>query len=131
MLNAQTRVYGKRAQELRLAATACTDPVGKSALLHAAEWYDRFLTKRAGACAVRELRAPKPKLVVKPTSHYLLQMWDKSGSRVEKTLAESPDSRVAYAAYFQAAREFPMRLLTLSQNERVLARWYPPGTGRH
>lgn len=124
-------VYGRRAAELRIAASALSDAVGKNALLRAADRYEKLASRKLQLLAGE--RAPKPKGMLPlrtPVAPYRLQMWDKGGRSVEKTLAESPDSRVAYAAYFEAAREFPMRYLTLSQNERVLARWHPPGAGR-
>lgn len=130
-MQAQALIYGRRAAELRIAASLLGDTLGKKALLTAAERYEKLAGQnpaRIGALAA----SPKPKALPlrPPAAAYRLEMWNQSGKRVEKTLAESVDSRVAYAAYFAAAREFPMRYLTLTQDERVLARWQPPGAGR-
>src|SRR6185437_5127338 len=123
-------VYGRRAAELRIAASGVSDAIGKKALLRAAERYEKLAGQKALPMAPEFTPAPKRALPLQVLAPYRLQMWDQSGSRVEKILAESPDSRAAYDAYFEAARAFPMRHLTLIQNERVLARWHPPGTGR-
>jgi len=52
---------------------------------------------------------------------YLVEQWDDADSHVEELIALTGDYRVAWAAYEEAVRRRPGRIVTLRQKTRVLA----------
>jgi hypothetical protein len=52
---------------------------------------------------------------------FSVELWDKSDQRVEELIALTADYGVAKAAYQEAIRKRPGRIVTLRQKTRVLA----------
>jgi hypothetical protein len=52
---------------------------------------------------------------------FSIELWDEAEKRVEELLALAGDYRVARAAYAEAVRRRPGRIVTLRQKTRVLA----------
>jgi hypothetical protein len=52
---------------------------------------------------------------------YLVEQWDDSDSRVEELIALTGDYRVARAAFEEAVKCRPGRIVTLRQKTRLLA----------
>ena len=52
---------------------------------------------------------------------YMVEQWDDTDSHVEELIALTGDYRVARAAYEEAVKRRPGRIVTLRQKTRVLA----------
>ena len=52
---------------------------------------------------------------------YMVEQWDDSDSHVEELIALTGDYRVARAAYEEAVKQRPGRIVTLRQKTRLLA----------
>jgi hypothetical protein len=52
---------------------------------------------------------------------YLVEQWDDADSHVEELIALTGDYRVARAAFDEAVRQWPGRIVTLRQKARLLA----------
>jgi hypothetical protein len=52
---------------------------------------------------------------------YLVEQWDDTDSHVEELIASTGDYRVARAAYVEAVKRRPGRIVTLRQKTRLLA----------
>ena len=52
---------------------------------------------------------------------YLVELWDDNDSHVEELIALTGDYRVARAAYEEAVKGRPGRIVTLRQKTRLLA----------
>ena len=52
---------------------------------------------------------------------YMVEQWDDADSHVEELIALTGDYRVARAAYEEAIKSRPGRIVTLRQKTRVLA----------
>jgi hypothetical protein len=52
---------------------------------------------------------------------YMVEQWDDTDSRVEELIALLGDYRVARAAYEEAVKRRPGRIVTLRQKTRLLA----------
>ena len=52
---------------------------------------------------------------------YMVERWDDADSHVEELIALTGDYRVARAAFDEAVKHRPGRIVTLRQNTRVLA----------
>ena len=52
---------------------------------------------------------------------FSIELWDETDKRVEELLALAGDYRVARAAYAEACKRRPGRVVTLRQKARVLA----------
>jgi hypothetical protein len=52
---------------------------------------------------------------------YMVEQWDDADSHVEELIALTGDYRVARAAYEEAVRRRPGRIVTLRQETRLLA----------
>jgi hypothetical protein len=52
---------------------------------------------------------------------YRLEMWDEQDNRVEELIALVADHAVARAAFSEAVKRRPGRIITLRQKSRVLA----------
>ena len=52
---------------------------------------------------------------------YMVEGWDDTDSHVEELIAPTGDYRVARAAYEEAVKQRPGRIVTLRQKTRLLA----------
>jgi hypothetical protein len=52
---------------------------------------------------------------------YMVELWDDDDSHVEELIALTGDYRVARAAYEEAVKRRPGRIVTLRQKTRLLA----------
>jgi hypothetical protein len=52
---------------------------------------------------------------------YSVEQWDDTDSHVEELIALTGDYRVAWAAFEEAVKRRPARIVTLRQKTRVLA----------
>ena len=52
---------------------------------------------------------------------YMVEQWDNSDTHVEELIALTGDYRVARAAFDEAIKRRPGRIVTLRQNTRLLA----------
>ena len=52
---------------------------------------------------------------------YMVEQWDDTDSHVEELIALTGDDRVARAAFEEAAKRRPGRIVTLRQKTRLLA----------
>jgi hypothetical protein len=74
-------------------------------------------------------KAPPPGL---PTPNerddlpYKVEIWDEEKAGVEQVIAVTASASIGYAAFYAAAKEFPMRYITLRFKNRVVTRWNGP-----
>jgi hypothetical protein len=54
---------------------------------------------------------------------YRVEVWDHSRTSVERLLAVTASAGIGFAAYYQAAQEFPDRTITLRYKNSVVARF--------
>ena len=53
--------------------------------------------------------------------HYSVELWDDADSQVEELIALMGDYRFARAAFYEAVKHRPGRIVTLRQKARLLA----------
>jgi hypothetical protein len=56
---------------------------------------------------------------------YKVEIWDDENKAVEQVLAMTANPSIGYAAYFEAAKEYPRRYVVLRHKHRIVARWNP------
>jgi hypothetical protein len=54
---------------------------------------------------------------------YRVELWNATGSAVDRLLALARHPSIGYAAYFATTREFPERLITLRGPSGIMSRW--------
>ena len=75
-------------------------------------------------------RKAPPSLGPTPTERddlpYKVEIWTEDKTSVEQVIAVTASSSIGYAAFYAAAKEFPMRYITLRFKNRVVTRWNGP-----
>ena len=54
---------------------------------------------------------------------YRIELWDATGTVLDRVLGVLSDGTVAYAAFYAAANAYPSGVIVLSQKGRVLIQW--------
>jgi hypothetical protein len=57
---------------------------------------------------------------------YKIEIWDEDKASVEQVIAVTASASIGYAAFYAAAKEFPLRYITLRFKNRVVTRWNGP-----
>jgi hypothetical protein len=57
---------------------------------------------------------------------YKVEIWDEDKASVEQVIAVTASASIGYAAFYAAAKEFPLRYITLRFKNRVVTRWNGP-----
>lgn len=57
---------------------------------------------------------------------YKVEIWDTEKTSVEQVIAVTASAGIGYAAFYAAAKEFPLRYITLRFKNRVVTRWNGP-----
>jgi hypothetical protein len=57
---------------------------------------------------------------------YKVEIWDQEKTSVEQVIAVTSSASIGYAAFYAAAKEFPLRYITLRFKNRVVTRWNGP-----
>jgi hypothetical protein len=57
---------------------------------------------------------------------YKVEIWDEDKAGVEQVIAVTASASIGYAAFYAAAKEFPLRYITLRFKNRVVTRWNGP-----
>jgi hypothetical protein len=75
-------------------------------------------------------RKVPPSVLPVPTERddlpYKVEIWDEDKTAVEQVLAVTASASIGYAAFYAAAKEFPLRYITLRFKNRVVTRWNGP-----
>lgn len=74
-------------------------------------------------------KAPPP-FTPNPTERddlpYKVEIWDEEKTSAEQVIAVTASASIGYAAFYAAAKEFPLRYITLRFKNRIVTRWNGP-----
>jgi len=77
-----------------------------------------------GGPKVPPASAPKP--TERDDLPYKVEIWNAEKTAVEQVIAITASASIGYAAFYAAAKEFPLRYITLRLKDRVVTRWNGP-----
>ena len=86
----------------------------------------RFFMSGEGETPKKSSRAPGALPSRAEDLPYRVEVWDADSRGVEQTLAMTANGSIGYAAYYEATREYPDRLVVLRHKDRIVARSNPP-----
>jgi hypothetical protein len=57
---------------------------------------------------------------------YKVEIWNTEKTSVEQVIAVTASASIGYAAFYAAAKEFPLRYITLRFKNQIVTRWNGP-----